>query len=96
MLLVDAESGRELEAHAADDLRHPASLTKIMTLYLTFGALDAGQLKLSDRLAVSVRAAAGATPSNAAAHRIRMTKLFVTRISFPAPFVAAPRAAWFC
>ncbi|TXL74333.1 D-alanyl-D-alanine carboxypeptidase [Vineibacter terrae] len=57
MLLVDAESGRELEAHAADDLRHPASLTKIMTLYLTFGALDAGQLKLSDRLPVSVRAA---------------------------------------
>jgi len=56
MLLIDAESGREIEAHAADDLRHPASLTKIMTLYLTFGALDAGQIKLSDRLPVSVRA----------------------------------------
>ncbi len=57
MLLIDAEGGRELEAHAADDLRHPASLTKIMTLYLTFGALDAGQLKLSDRMTVSVHAA---------------------------------------
>lgn len=58
MLLIDAESGRELEAHAADELRHPASLTKIMTLYLTFAALDAGQLRLSDRVPVSARAGA--------------------------------------
>jgi D-alanyl-D-alanine carboxypeptidase len=57
MLLIDAESGRELEGHAADELRHPASLTKIMTLYLTFAALDAGQLRLGDRLPVSVHAA---------------------------------------
>jgi D-alanyl-D-alanine carboxypeptidase len=56
MLLIDAESGRELEAHAADELRHPASLTKIMTLYLAFSALDAGQLRLSGRVPVSVRA----------------------------------------
>lgn len=57
MLLIDAESGRELEGHAADELRHPASLTKIMTLYLTFAALDAGQFRLGDRLPVSVHAA---------------------------------------
>jgi D-alanyl-D-alanine carboxypeptidase len=58
MLLIDAESGRELESHAADELRHPASLTKIMTLYLTFAALDAGRLNLGERLPVSARAAA--------------------------------------
>ncbi|MCW5747151.1 MAG: serine hydrolase [Alphaproteobacteria bacterium] len=62
MFLIDAESGRELEGHAADELRHPASLTKIMTLYLTFAALDAGQLRLGDRIPVSARAG-GVQPS---------------------------------
>jgi D-alanyl-D-alanine carboxypeptidase len=62
MLLIDAQSGRELEGHSADELRHPASLTKIMTLYLTFAALDAGQFRLGDRLPVSVHAA-GMQPS---------------------------------
>lgn len=57
MLVIDAESGRELEAVAADEVRHPASLTKIMTLYLAFEALDSGRLKLGDRMPVSVRAA---------------------------------------
>ncbi|HJQ60210.1 MAG TPA: D-alanyl-D-alanine carboxypeptidase [Vineibacter sp.] len=58
MLLIDAESGRELESHAADELRHPASLTKVMTLYLTFAALDSGRLSLGDRMPVSLRAGA--------------------------------------
>lgn len=38
-LIVDANSGRELASDQADELRHPASLTKLMTLYLTFSAL---------------------------------------------------------
>lgn len=58
MLVIDAETGRELESFAADDLRHPASLTKIMTLYMAFAALDSGRLRLSDRLPVSARAGA--------------------------------------
>ncbi len=66
MLLIDAESGRELESHAADELRHPASLTKIMTLYLAFAALDSGQFRLGDRVPVSVRAGA-VQPSKMAA-----------------------------
>ena len=41
-LIVDAASGRELASDQADELRHPASLTKLMTLYLTFSALDFG------------------------------------------------------
>ncbi|MDP1751121.1 MAG: hypothetical protein Q8L22_16855, partial [Reyranella sp.] len=35
-LIVDATSGREISSDQADELRHPASLTKLMTIYLTF------------------------------------------------------------
>ncbi len=55
-LIVDAASGRELGSDQADDLRHPASLTKLMTLYLTFSALDSGRLSLGDALPVSTSA----------------------------------------
>jgi D-alanyl-D-alanine carboxypeptidase len=55
-LIVDAASGRELASDQADDLRHPASLTKLMTLYLTFSALDSGRLSLGDALPVSMNA----------------------------------------
>jgi D-alanyl-D-alanine carboxypeptidase len=52
-IVVDANSGKELHAANADSLRHPASLTKIMTLYLLFEQLDAGKLKLDTPLKVS-------------------------------------------
>jgi D-alanyl-D-alanine carboxypeptidase len=55
-LLIDAATGRELASDRADDLRHPASLTKLMTLYLTFAALDSGRLSLGDALPVSASA----------------------------------------
>lgn len=55
-LIVDAASGRELGADRADELRHPASLTKLMTIYLTFAALDSGRLSLGDAMPVSVSA----------------------------------------
>jgi D-alanyl-D-alanine carboxypeptidase len=55
-LIVDASSGRELASDKADELRHPASLTKLMTLYLTFSALDSGKLSLGDSLPVSLSA----------------------------------------
>ncbi len=55
-LIVDAMSGRELASDRADELRHPASLTKLMTLYLTFSALDSGRLSLGDALPVSANA----------------------------------------
>ncbi len=55
-LIVDAMSGRELLSDQPDELRHPASLTKLMTLYLTFSALDSGRLSLGDGLAVSTNA----------------------------------------
>jgi D-alanyl-D-alanine carboxypeptidase len=55
-LIVDAASGRELASDQPDELRHPASLTKLMTLYLTFAALDSGRLALDDALPVSMNA----------------------------------------
>lgn len=55
-LIVDATSGREIASDQADELRHPASLTKLMTIYLTFSALDSGRLSLSDALPVSSNA----------------------------------------
>lgn len=67
MLVVDADSGRELEAVSADELRHPASLTKVMTLYLVFEALDSGKLRLGDRMPVSMRAAQ-VSPSKLGVH----------------------------
>lgn len=61
-IVVDLDSARVLHAREADEPRYPASLTKVMTLYMVFDALDAGTLKLTDRMPVSKRAAA-AQPS---------------------------------
>lgn len=52
-IVIDAGSGDVLYQHEPDDIRHPASLTKMMTLYLTFEALENGQISLADRLPVS-------------------------------------------
>src|SRR3954468_17907589 len=59
-IVVDANSGNVLHATNADSLRHPASLTKIMTLYLLFEQLEAGKLRLDSRLEVSEHASAQA------------------------------------
>lgn len=61
-ILMDAHSGKVLRAHNADRLAYPASLTKMMTLMLTFEALDRGALRLNQRLVVS-RHAASMPPS---------------------------------
>jgi D-alanyl-D-alanine carboxypeptidase len=55
-IVVDANSGAVLHSVSPDELRHPASLTKIMTLYLLFERLDAGKLKLDTPLDVSEHA----------------------------------------
>ena len=52
-LVVEEETGRVLHARNADTLRHPASLTKIMTLYMVFEALRDGRLTMDQRLKVS-------------------------------------------
>ena len=56
-IVIDNNSGQVLHDENADDLRHPASLTKIMTLYLLFEQLEAGSLQLNTQLRVSAFAA---------------------------------------
>jgi D-alanyl-D-alanine carboxypeptidase len=56
-IVVDGNSGAVLQAASPDALRHPASLTKVMTLYLLFERLESGRLKLDSPLKVSEHAA---------------------------------------
>jgi D-alanyl-D-alanine carboxypeptidase len=56
-IIVDGNSGATLEAKDADGSRHPASLTKIMTLYLLFERLESGKMKLDTEMDVSEHAA---------------------------------------
>jgi D-alanyl-D-alanine carboxypeptidase len=56
-ILVDAHTGNVLEAHNANRLCYPASLAKLMTLYLTFQRLDSGKMTLGEELTVSRHAA---------------------------------------
>jgi D-alanyl-D-alanine carboxypeptidase len=56
-IIVDGNSGATLSSNSPDASRHPASLTKIMTLYLLFERLDAGKMKLDTEMAVSEHAA---------------------------------------
>ena len=57
-IVVDANSGATMQASNADSTRHPASLTKLMTLYLLFERLQAGKIKLDTQMPVSEHAAA--------------------------------------
>ncbi len=61
-LVMDADSGEVLFSRHADTRRYPASLTKMMTLYMVFEALDQGTLQLQQPLTVS-RRAEGQAPS---------------------------------
>lgn len=56
-IIVDGNSGAVLQSTNPDALRHPASLTKIMTLYLLFERLESGKMKLDTEMPVSQRAA---------------------------------------
>ena len=56
-IVVDMNSGSILQEQAADTPRHPASLTKMMTLYVLFGYLKAGKLTPSSDLTVTEHAA---------------------------------------
>ena len=60
-LVADMDTGRVLYQENANELNYPASLTKIMTLYLTFDALEHKRLSLDDYLIVS-KSAANAEP----------------------------------
>lgn len=55
-MIIDGDSGDVLHEYRADHKVYPASLTKIMTLYMVFDALEHGKVSLSTRMKVSKRA----------------------------------------
>lgn len=56
--VMDARSGQEIYSQNADTRLHPASLTKMMTLYMAFTAIERGQVRLDSKFLVSSHAAA--------------------------------------
>ena len=59
-IVVDANTGKVLQSTESDSPRHPASLTKIMTLYLLFERLESGKIKMTTEMPVSPHAASQA------------------------------------
>ncbi len=59
-IVVDANTGATLHESSPDSQRHPASLTKIMTLYLLFEQLEAGKMTLESRIEMSEHCASRA------------------------------------
>jgi D-alanyl-D-alanine carboxypeptidase (penicillin-binding protein 5/6) len=66
-IVIDANSGEVLYAKRADALRYAASISKVLTLYLTFEALATGRLSLDDRLVISNHAYS-VIPSKVSSH----------------------------
>jgi D-alanyl-D-alanine carboxypeptidase len=62
-IVIDADTQQVLHDRHADEPRYPASLTKVMTLYMLFDALKSGEVSLDERMVVS-RYAAAQAPSN--------------------------------
>ncbi|MBI1244472.1 MAG: D-alanyl-D-alanine carboxypeptidase [Alphaproteobacteria bacterium] len=93
-IVLDFETGKVLSEQGADERRHPASLTKMMTLYLIFEALDQKQITLDTRWNVSAHAA-GQAPTKLGLEegdRIRVRDVIlglVTRSANDAAVVAA-------
>lgn len=56
-IVVDANSGKTLYSASADQVRYPASLTKMMTIYMLFEAMDSGRISKSTQIPISAYAA---------------------------------------
>ncbi|MCC7253764.1 serine hydrolase [Hyphomicrobium sp.] len=57
-IVIDANTGKVLHAQSADEARFPASLTKMMTLYMLFGEIEQGRLSYQSKIVFSERATA--------------------------------------
>ena len=97
-IVIDADTGKVLHEAYADHRKYPASLAKMMTLYLLFDALDRGKLTLDKSLAVS-RRAEGMSPSKLGLRRGSSIKVrdvilaLVTKSANDAAVVAAEAMA---
>ncbi len=54
-IVINAQTNEVLHARFADERRYPASITKVMTLYMLFGAVERGEIRLSDPIECSAR-----------------------------------------
>jgi len=81
-ILMDASSGRVITSHDADEPVEPASLTKMMTAYAVFHALEDGKLTLDTQLPVSERAwrAEGSRMFVEVGNRVRVEDLLLGMI----------------
>ena len=89
-LVMDADTGEILHERNADEARYPASLTKVMTLYLLFDAINAGEVSLTDKMTVS-RNASKQPPSNlklAAGSKIKVEDAILALVAKSANDVA--------
>lgn len=89
-IVLDAKTEQVLHARYADSPRYPASITKVMTLYMVFDALDKGDLKLDDEIEVSYRASR-ASPSKlnlAAGSKIKVEDAILALVTKSANDVA--------
>jgi len=89
-LVMDADTGEILHERNADEARYPASLTKVMTLYLLFDAINAGEVSLTDKMTVS-RNASKQPPSNlklAAGSKIKVEDAILALVTKSANDVA--------
>jgi len=57
-MVVDADTGEVLHSVNADNRNYPASLTKMMTLFMLFDQMDAGKIRLGDQIPISAHASA--------------------------------------
>jgi len=90
-IVVDNRTGNVLVAANADETRHPASLTKMMTLYMVFEALRDGRLALDSRITFSEEAASR-PPSKLgipAGHSITVEQAILALVTRSANDVAA-------
>jgi D-alanyl-D-alanine carboxypeptidase len=51
-MVIDARSGKVLHSRNADTRLHPASLTKMMTLYVVFDAIEKGEISLDSQILI--------------------------------------------
>ena len=56
-VIADARDGKILKSHNSSQIIHPASITKMMTLYLAFDSIRYGRLKLDQKVIISKNAA---------------------------------------
>ena len=80
VLVVDANTGHVLYQSAADEPRHPASLAKMMTIYITFELIEQGRLNFQTKIKFSANAAAQAPSKLDAAEGEEITLLDAIKI----------------